>query len=396
MYFFGNKAAIRFSRTSIILSDIRDILIYGLPGAIAQFCIALRGFVLNYIIQRYVGPDGLAAYSAIFSFSCINWCVPAGVSSVVMVLGSVFAGEEDKSGLKVLMKTFLTKGLGLATLAALIEIALFYPFTNIFFHDHSSAVYMMALTGFALYPFYSPLSTFIAGFSNFYHCLSHEKIVRTISISDGIVGVCLFTLLLVPKIGMTGVWAGQVLGSVFNVLLVVIYAFLYNKKPPVTLEQMMGFDKDFGVPEENRIDITVHSMDEVINLSEHIWAFCENHGITDRRRYYSSLCTEELAGNIVRHGFRTGKKHSIDIRVSYINGEIMICLKDDGIPFNPEEASRLFCIDDEYTWLLTFSECKIKLIDIPDIKGAIRAFDHFKRSSVPSVHPDDPLYVFTV
>lgn len=271
MYFFGNKAAIRFSRTSIILSDIRDILIYGLPGAIAQFCIALRGFVLNYIIQRYVGPDGLAAYSAIFSFSCINWCVPAGVSSAVMVLGSVF-----------------------------------------------------------------------------------------------------------------------------NVLIVVIYAFLYNKKPPVTLEQMMGFDKDFGVPEENRIDITVHSMDEVINLSEHIWAFCENHGITDRRRYYSSLCTEELAGNIVRHGFRTGKKHSIDIRVSYINGEIMICLKDDGIPFNPEEASRLFCIDDEYTWLLTFSECKIKLIDIPDIKGAIRAFDHFKRSSVPSVHPDDPLYVFTV
>ena len=25
----------------------------------------------------------------------------------------------------------------------------------------------------------------------------------------------------------------------------------------------------------------------------------------------------------------------------------MICLKDDGIPFNPEEASRLFCIDDK-------------------------------------------------
>ncbi len=346
VYYLGGRAVIRFSGKSIVVSDIKDILIYGLPGAVSQFCIFLRGYILNSIIRDYVGPDGLAAFSAVYSFGCIYWSVPAGVTSAVMVLGSVCVGEEDKTGLKELMRTFLKKGFGLALLASAVETALFYPCTNIFFHDPSSAVYAMTLTGFALFPLFSPLSTLIAGFSNYYHCLSHEGIVRTISVSDGILAVCLSTILLVPHFGMTGVWAGQVLGSVLNVLLIVIYAFIYNRKPPVSLDRMMCLDKDFGVPDENRIDISVHNMDEVINLSEHVWAFCERHGITGKRRNYSSLCTEELAGNIVRHGFADGKHHSIDIRVSYVNEDIIICFKDDGIPFDPEEASRLFVAED--------------------------------------------------
>jgi anti-sigma regulatory factor (Ser/Thr protein kinase) len=87
-------------------------------------------------------------------------------------------------------------------------------------------------------------------------------------------------------------------------------------------------------------------MDEVVRLSKEVWDFCDSHGISDRRRNYSSLCTEEMAGNIVQHGFKDNKKHSIDIRVSYVNEEIIICFKDDGIPFNPEEAARLFTAED--------------------------------------------------
>ena len=346
-YFLGSRAVIRFSRESIIPADIKDILINGLPGAVSQFCIFFRGLIINSIIQQYVGADGLAAFSAIYSFGCIYWSVPAGTISAVMVLGSVCTGEEDKTGLKELMKTFLIKGVGLALLAAVIEASLFYPFTNIFFHDPLSGVYRMTLAGFALFPLYSPLSTIVWGFTNYYHCLSHERIVRTVSVSDGIVAVCLFTLLLVPRIGMMGVWLGQILGSVFNVLLIILYASLYNRKPPVTLDRMMCFDRDFGVSDDNRIDISVHSMDEVINLSEQVWTFCERHGISGRRRNCSSLCTEELAGNIVRHGFRDNRKHSIDIRVTYVNEDIVICFKDDGIPFNPKEASLLFGNEDD-------------------------------------------------
>ena len=264
-----------------------------------------------------------------------------------MVLGSVYVGEEDKTGLKVLMRTFLRRGVLLVVIVAVVVSALCLPITNMFFHDPSSAVYQMTLSGFMLYPLYAPISTLIVGFSNYYHCLSHEGIVRTVSVVDGVLGVCLFTFILVPPFGMTGVWVGQLMGCTFCVLLLLVFAIYYNKKPVFSLDDLMCFDKDFGVPKENRIDITIHRMDEVINLSEQIWAFCDEHGITGRRRHCASLCTEELAGNIVQHGFKDGKKHSIDIRVSYVNDEIIISFKDDGIPFNPEEAARLFGTEDK-------------------------------------------------
>lgn len=346
VYFFGKSAVIRFSKDSIVLSDIKDILIYGLPGAVTQFCISLRGFIINIIIRQYVGADGLAAYSAIYSFGGVYWAVPAGVTSSIMVLGSVYAGEEDRTGLKVLMRTFLKNGIALTVIAAFLVSACFYPLTNVFFHDPTASVYKMTMMGFILFPLYAPISSFAVGFSNYYHCMSYEHIVRTISVADGIVAVCLFTLLLTPVMGMNGVWLGQLLGCTFCALLVGMFACIYNKKMPKTLEQMLCFRKDFGVPDENRIDITIHSMDDVINLSEHVWNFCETHGISGRRRNCASLCTEELAGNIVQHGFKDKRKHSIDIRVSYVNEDIIICFKDDGIPFNPEEASRLFGKED--------------------------------------------------
>ncbi len=172
-----------------------------------------------------------------------------------------------------------------------------------------------------------------------------EHIVRTISVADGIVGVCLFTVLLVPRFGMMGVWVGQLLGCAFCVLLILIFACWYNRKLPISLDRLMCFPENFGVPEENRIDITARSLDEVVNLSRRIWDFCETHSIPERRKNYASLCTEELAGNIVLHGFRDNKKHSIDIRVSCVNEEVIVCFKDDGVPFNPQEAAQLF--DDE-------------------------------------------------
>ena len=165
---------------------------------------------------------------------------------------------------------------------------------------------------------------------------------------------------------MMGVWAGQILGSVFNVLLIIVYAFIYNRKPPVNLDRMMCFDEDFGVADDNRLDMTVHSMDEVINLSEQVWKFCEKRGITGQRRNCSSLCTEELAGNIVRHGFKDNRKHSIDIRVSYVNEEIVISFKDDGIPFDPAEASRLFGAEDQGALKDddTFHNIGLRLVDL--------------------------------
>ncbi|MCR4814618.1 MAG: polysaccharide biosynthesis C-terminal domain-containing protein [Lachnospiraceae bacterium] len=346
LYYFTGKSILKFSPKNILFKDLKDILINGLPGASSQLCIFIRGIVINRIILHFVGEDGLSAFSAIGSFGCVYWAVPAGVTSAVIVLGSVYVGEEDRAGLIVLMKTFLTRGVGIVSIVSLVLAALCIPFTNFFFHDPSAPVYHMTMMGFLLFPLSSPLSAFVVGFSNYYHCQYHEAVVRVVSVMDGLIGVCLFSLILVPKMGMTGLWLAQIFGGVLTALILYSFAVIYNKKLPLSLDTMMCFPENFGVPDENRIDISVHSMEEVINISRKVWDFCDSHNIGKKQKNCAALCVEELAGNIVRHGFSGKKNRRLDIRVSYIGGDIIISLKDDCVAFNPTEAAKLFDPED--------------------------------------------------
>jgi len=347
LYYFSRKAILQFSMKSIRISDLPEVLLNGLPGAITQACIFFRGIILNHLIAQHVGEAGLSALSAINSFGCVYWAVPAGVTSAVIVLGSVYAGEEDREGLMKLMKTFLTRGVGLVTLVSLVLSACCVPLTRIFFQDPAAPVYSMTMMGFLLFPLSSPISAIAVGFSNYYHCMQREKIVRIVSVMDGIVGVILFALILIPALGMNGMWFSQILGCTATALSLYIYAAVNNRKLRCSFREIMCFPEGFGVPDEDRIDISVRSMDEVINISQKIWNFCESHGISEKQKYCASLCVEELAGNIVLHGFNDGKKHCIDIRVSCVKEDVMLSIKDDGIAFNPTEAAKLFDSDDK-------------------------------------------------
>ena len=43
-----------------------------------------------------------------------------------------------------------------------------------------------------------------------------------------------------------------------------------------------------------------------------------------------------MAGNVVLHGFVKDKtRHTVDVRVVHKNEDIILCLKDDCVPFDP-------------------------------------------------------------
>ena len=104
----------------------------------------------------------------------------------------------------------------------------------------------------------------------------------------------------------------------------------------------MVIPEDFGVEPNERIDIAVRSMDEVMTVSRQINDFCHERGIDERRSFLASLCMEEMAGNIVAHGFtKDHKRHSIDIRVVHKDDTIILRIRDDCVPFNPREREKM-------------------------------------------------------
>ena len=347
VYYFSPKAIIRFSLRSIVAADLKDILSIGFPEGLSQFCQMIRGLFLNYAILRYVGENGMSAYSAVMSVAGLYFAVIAGIGASSRVLISIYSGEEDRAGLVEVMKTALYKGMALAAVVNLVFILAAAPITGIFYPDRTTEVFDLALWGFRLFPVSMVLACFRIIFSNCFQCTGRVRFVSLLSIVDGVLGTVVTAAVLLPLMGGMGIWITQVVNGFYAIIMIIIHAWFINRKLAMDTESLMTLEKGMGVPKEDRLDVTVGSSGEIVNISEKIIKFCEQHHIDGRRAYFSGLCFEEMAGNIVEHGFADRRKHSIDIRVVCKGeDELLLRLRDDCRAFNPKEFSGLFESED--------------------------------------------------
>lgn len=66
---------------------------------------------------------------------------------------------------------------------------------------------------------------------------------------------------------MNGLYLANILNGVLCSFVIVAGAWLALKRRPRNLEDIMAIPGNFGASEDERIDITVRSMDEVMTVS---------------------------------------------------------------------------------------------------------------------------------
>ena len=345
-YYFTRKAAIRFEPKGIRIKDLGSIIKIGIPGAIVVLCLSLRGFALNALLLKYSGGAGVAALSALNTFGGLLYAVTAGLASTTRLLVSVYAGEGDRVGIVQIMKTALLKGVPVVCAVALLVFLLAVPLTRVFYHDPASDVYRLTKLLFRIYPFCMPLSAICVIFINYFQSMSRMKIVHVLSVMDGIAGVCLVSFALAPLMGAPGVWIAHVASGVFTTAAVFIYAWIVRRGFPRGFGDLLALPNDFGVPPEMRLALTVRSRDDVINASKGIIEFCRGVGVNEKHSYFAGLCLEELASNVVEHGFGDGKPHSAEIRVVKKDDTLLLRVKDDCRAFDPKEAAEMMDPED--------------------------------------------------
>ncbi|MDO4521353.1 MAG: ATP-binding protein [Erysipelotrichaceae bacterium] len=73
-----------------------------------------------------------------------------------------------------------------------------------------------------------------------------------------------------------------------------------------------------------------------MDFSEKAYDFCLGHGAGKREAYYISLAAEEMAGNIIKHGFfRDGGHHTMELRVIHKKNSFMLRIRDNSHIFDP-------------------------------------------------------------
>lgn len=346
-YYFTKKAQLTFHKDLIQTKELIPLITIGVPGAMLVLCLALRGLVLNRILLNIAGNDGLSAMSAYNMVSGIFLAYCLGAGAVARMLTSVFIGEEDPNSIKQLFKTIYTKGMITTIIIAIIIILSSGLITRIFFPDPSSNVYHLTQQLMIIYGACIPLILICCVNTNYLQAFGHKIYVNILSIFDGFFAMIIPTLLLTPILGVLGIWLAGPIGIILTALLTPLYCMIYWKRIPQGIDEWLFFPKDFGADENERLDIHINDLHDVTKTAELVQAFCKERHMSEKTSYYSALCLEEMAGNVVEHGFhKDNKKHSVDVHVVHKDETITLRIKDDCIPFNPEERANMTNSDD--------------------------------------------------
>ena len=342
LYLLRGKDAPHFALRRVSWPDCGQIIKIGLPGAASTIYQSVLGIIVNGLITAYVGSVGLSAYAASDSVLSFFWSIPAGMLAVSRMLLSISIGEEDRQTLTNVMRNMFRCFVPLMCAVSVVIILLAEPLTQQFYRNPSAPVYMMTVRAFQILPLSMPLSVICMHFVCYGQVSDKQALIHILSVLDGVICIAVFSALLIPTLGMNGVYIANVLNGVVTLLTVFVYSVLKNRRIPRNTEDLMVIPDSFGVSEDDRMDLTVRSMDEVVLVSERVQQFCLEKGLDARRSALAGLAMEEMAGNVVSHGFhKDNKKHSVDIRIVYKNSGLLFRIRDDCRPFDPGERKKL-------------------------------------------------------
>lgn len=346
-HFFTKDSHLKVTFDVIPWKQGTEVFRIGFPGAASYIYQTLRGLILNRLLESFCAAGSLSAFALANNVMSIFWALPAGMANVSRLMFSVSHGEEDRQGLVGTMKVMFRYFIPLMCIVDAAIIVSSPIITSLFVKDIASPAFAMTVSGLRILPLCMPLSIILMHFTAYGQVSGKSVFVNIASILDGVVCVAGFSMLLVHPLQINGIYIANVLNGVVTTLFVVLYAMFKLKRMPRNTEDLMVIPDSFGVTKDERIDISVKSMEEVIEVSKRVQDFCLEKGIDSKRAYLAGLCMEEMAGNIVEHGFvKDKKKHSIDIRVAHKNDKIILRIKDDCIPFDPKERNKLENGDD--------------------------------------------------
>lgn len=345
-YYFKKSAMMKLHFKGVKSEDFAAILKTGFPGALSDGYQTVRGLVLNVLITMYAGSAGMSAFSTANSFIGLFWTIPAAMLVVSRMLMSVSIGEEDRRSLTDVMRHMFKWSIPIMTVVGVAISLLAEPITRLYYHDPTAEVYKMTVWGMRLLPLVLPIALPTMNGECYAQTSGKQVLINIMTIWDGVVGVVAFSALLMPSMSINGVYWANILNSIVADAILVIYSIIRCRRFPRSMDDYMVIPEGFGVSENDRIDMSVKDMEDVMTVSMKVTDFCKEKGIDANRTYLASLCLEEMAGNVVDHGFHKDKKsHSVDIRVAKKNDELILRLKDDCVAFDP--AARRNMLDPE-------------------------------------------------
>lgn len=204
VYFLGTSHSIRFRRYRFDRAVIRETILNGSSEFIGEMASAISMFAFNYVLMKYVGASGVAAFTilgfAVYGYSMIAIGFWQGLTSLVSTCWGA-KERETAMGLRKITNQIL---FGIGALFAGFFLLLGKRYAGLF--GCSSGVADMVSTGFRFYAVTFLIMGYDVTNSMYFTSCGDALNSAILSSLRGIVLLLAFIFLFPAIWGMTGVW----------------------------------------------------------------------------------------------------------------------------------------------------------------------------------------------
>ena len=334
IHFFRKDSMFRLRIAFINFRELTRIFSGGAPVLTKRLCKVFRPILINRFIFAVGTERALAAYSVQANFLDITMVFGAGIVSTSLLLGGIFFSERDEKSLDELARTAFSK---IIFMVIPVSVLVFVFADNIARFYLPNSVNTVGMAAMALRASAIALPVQILGDTilSMQQAASNMKFTHAFTFLNRFLLIVICVYILGYAFGVPGIWAAFPV-----VILELAVICIMNRKIISRYIELYSLKNHFAYSSLDDIEASLTSIKDAVALSSRVIEFCNRHGADEDRSYRFALCVEEMGINVLTHGFKDGKKHEVNARIIYDNGNLIFRLRDDCGTFNIKERAQ--------------------------------------------------------
>ena len=335
LHFTKKNIIFRYVLKGLEWGKLPKILRRGMPKAISRITSTFSGIYINHMLVA-VSTTAVAGFSVFTSTKFILNAVIYGVAQAMMVLISVYHGEENK---KEIFK-ILTIAMKYQVVLGLVLTVIMYAsanFLTVVYLGSNVDAYTMAISAIR----WGAIGTVFTGinvlFADYLQATRRIRQANIVYILEDVVFLVASVSIISRKGSGESIYEGLFLSHLLMTVTIPLMISLINKKRINSVDDVLMLDDEFGVDPENELSIEVDSMKDVATASIITSDFFKYKDIPPRKKYFISLAVEEMGTNVIKYGFADKKSHLLTIRIFRKGDDITLIFRDNCGYFDPVE-----------------------------------------------------------
>ena len=313
-----------------LLSDMWKIARAGVGTASGYALVAGKMWFLIWITGNVGGADGAQILAACLQYLTLLSMFSGGINMAVLPLVGVLYGEKDYAAIRMLMRRVIC--LLLAIIGFAVLFAMIFPQAIFAVAGVPQELGLRALNDVRLYSV-SLIGTGLTFLMIYYYTtVARTTAASVLSFTEGLLAVVPAVWLLSLLFGLTGIWLGLSAAEIIALFTVWIYTRHVCRKSGRTLTDFFLIEKSGS---ELLYDASLRATrEDAAGISAEVVSILREKGIDELPATKTGIVLEETAVHLAEVN---PKKVNMDVRVLEGGDELLLVLRDNGMPFNPME-----------------------------------------------------------